>query len=831
MGLDHAIDVFGVRMEKLSSDNYANWKFKVKMILIKEDLWDVVNETVAEGSDEADIAKKKRKALATICLLVGDGQLVHVKDVEDPSRAWKALETYFERSTLGNRLFLRKKFLGMKFLDNQNMESHINSLIMLGEQLKAAGEKLNDSDIVATLLSSLPSTYDPLITALEARDEADLTLEFVKGRLLHEERRKGKEEESYENAMYSKGRKWPSKPSPGPSGYKGPNKGHEGPRRFSKSIECFYCRQKGHIKRDCRKLKYKEEAHAAVEESEKCFNAKQDEAKSWYIDSGATSHMCYEKELFATYEETKSCKIYLADDRIVTSVGKGSIFLSFKTIDGIVEKELKDVLYVPELGTNLFSVSKVTSLDYQVEFSQKWCYIKYKGGIIARAFLEFGLFKLDILVHKAHKARSEALIGPQIWHQRLGHIGLTGLKALVENYMALGIDLKDFDIGFCKGCIEGKQTRAPIPKKSETTTKEAGELIYSDVCGPMQTNTPSGNRYFVTFIDDYTRYVSVYLIKEKSEVFEKFKYYYKSLENQGIKIRNFRSDEGREYMSKDFVQYCLENGIRKQVTAAYTPEQNGRAERMNRTLVEAARAMLRASRLPNKYWGESISTSAYIRNRCPTSAFTTSMTPYEAWFNEKPDISNMRTFGCDAYVHVPNLLRKKLDSKSVKKIFVGYEDGLKGYRLLDPSTNRITYSRDVIFNEIATETIDQKVAEMEDVTIKFEDTFKDHDAPHEALKNQGPQKALDEAPRRSSRSNKGVGPSRLSYERANLAIKEPFDWNEAIESDEREHWILAAESEMQSLIENNTWTLVDLPKGRKAIPCKWVFKVKKNEDG
>jgi len=148
------------------------------------------------------------------------------------------------------------------------------------------------------------------------------------------------------------------------------------------------------------------------------------------------------------------------------------------------------------------------------------------------------------------------------------------------------------------------------------------QLIHSDVCGPMQTQSVGGNRYFVTFIDNFSRYTVVYFIKKKSEVFEKFKEFEASVTNHfGCKIKTLRSDGGGEYTSTDFEQYLKMNGIRHEVTVAHTPEQNGVAERMNRTLVESARAMLAHANLSKMYWAEAVNTAAFLRNRVLTTAF------------------------------------------------------------------------------------------------------------------------------------------------------------------------------------------------------------------
>ncbi len=186
--------------------------------------------------------------------------------------------------------------------------------------------------------------------------------------------------------------------------------------------------------------------------------------------------------------------------------------------------------------------------------------------------------------------------------------------------------------------------------------------------------------HLLTTIQD----VSVHFIKHKSEVFEKFKLFEAMMTKECDEpIMKLRTDNGGEYLSKEFQAYLASNGIEHQLTVPHSPQQNGVAERLNRTLVESARAMLSHSNLPNRFWAEAVSTAAYLRNRTTTSANEEQLTPYEKWHGHKPDISNLKVFGCAAYSHVSNAQRRKLDKKARRMCFVGYSKNPKGYRLID----------------------------------------------------------------------------------------------------------------------------------------------------
>ena len=262
-----------------------------------------------------------------------------------------------------------------------------------------------------------------------------------------------------------------------------------------------------------------------------------------------------------------------------------------------------------------------------------------------------------------------------------------------------------YDIDFtgnvneCISCIKGKSHRLPFPNYSEHNSTAPLELIHSDICGPMSTETHDGKRYFVTFIDDYSRLTIVMLIKTKDEAMQYFIEFKRWAENTtGLKIKKLRTDGGGEYISKVFLNWLKGEGIEKQTTVRNASEQNGVAERMNRTLVEMGRSMMTECRASTQWWGESILTASYIRNRVPTQALL-NKTPYEVFFGEKPSLQHLRTFGCKAFAHIDKSQRTKFDAKAVECRFIGYATNQKGYKLYNIATKKIFVARDVKFIE------------------------------------------------------------------------------------------------------------------------------------
>ena len=266
--------------------------------------------------------------------------------------------------------------------------------------------------------------------------------------------------------------------------------------------------------------------------------------------------------------------------------------------------------------------------------------------------------------------------------------------------MVSGLDLDGKqDSTFCEPCVKGKTHRLPFQSSPTKRADHPLELIHSDVCGKIGAKSLGGGEYFVTFIDDHTRYAWVYILQHKSEVFQRFQEWKALVEkSSGRKIKIFRSDNGGEYTSSEFASYLTKEGIKHELTIPHTPQQNGVAERLNRTLIESVRTMLADSKLPHRFWAEALATSVYLRNRSPTKAVE-AMTPYEAWSGTKPDVSFLRVFGCSAYAHIPKAERRKLDSKARKCVMLGYGTSQKGYRLYDIEQMKVMHSRDVVLDE------------------------------------------------------------------------------------------------------------------------------------
>jgi hypothetical protein len=682
----------------------------MRHLLLAKGLWKYVNgtEVLAEDANEAtreDFRKKSQKAFSTIVMAVSTPKLYLVTSCDQPKDAWDTLRNYFERETLANKLFLKKKYFRTEMMEGTSLEAHLKHMKEITDQLAAIGSPISEDQVV-TLLGSLPPSYSTLVTALEARTD-DLKFDFVQQALVHEEQKlneQSRDISSGDSALvgtYRKGK---------PSGSR-------------KSLGCFECGELDHYRRNCPKLKKgsagsmhraktAEEDHSGSESDDsEVFPASTDsvdhQMDRWLVDSGASSHMTREKKLLTEYREFETPqKVGLGDGSTVEAVGVGSIRLDMLfRVSESKQAVLYDVLYVPKLSCNLFSIRAAASKGSIVKFGRSSCWIRNRNGeLCGMGSLVGKLYQLDCkptLIEQTSAASEQNDVSLDLWHQRLDHLGEQRSNEMVRKEMASGITVpKTVKQSFCEGCVEGKMNRKPFKPVGEIRSTRKLQLVHSDVCGPMNTDSIGGRRYFVTFIDDYSRCCKVYFMKRKSEVLEKFKEFEAGVTNEsGKKIGTLRTDNGGEYVSNAFTNYLKSKGIHHELTIAHTPEQNGVAERMNRTLLESARAMIAHAELPNHYWAEAVAAAAYVCNRTTTTAIKENKTPYERWYGRKPRVSHLKVFGCVAYAHVPDSERRKLDKKAVKLRFVGYSRKSKGYRLFNEQTQKLLNRIDVIFNE------------------------------------------------------------------------------------------------------------------------------------
>lgn len=285
------------------------------------------------------------------------------------------------------------------------------------------------------------------------------------------------------------------------------------------------------------------------------------------------------------------------------------------------------------------------------------------------------------------------------WHARMGHVSYGTIKIMIDKELIQGVPNIGIEKEICSSCLLGKQTRQAFPQASSYRASKKLELIHGDLCGPITPSTSAGNRYIFVLIDDYSRYMWTILLKEKGDAFQKFRNFKTMVEQESdARIQTFRTDRGGEFVSLEFNSFCEDTGIKRHLTAPYTPQQNGVVERRNRTLMEMARSILKHMCMPNYLWGETIRHSTYLLNRVVTRALKNE-TPYESFRGKRPNVEHIQIFGCVAYAKIDKPHLKKLEDRSRVLVHLGTEPGSKAYRLLDPQAKKIIVSRDVVFDE------------------------------------------------------------------------------------------------------------------------------------
>jgi hypothetical protein len=222
--------------------------------------------------------------------------------------------------------------------------------------------------------------------------------------------------------------------------------------------------------------------------------------------------------------------------------------------------------------------------------------------------------------------------------------------------------------------------------------------VHRDLCGPVTTATSGGRRYFLLLIDDLSRYMWVVVLDSKGEATNAIRRAQAVAEVEcGSKLRVLRTDNGGEFTTTEFASYYTDEGVQRHYSASYNPQQNGVIERRNQTVVGMAQDLLKQREMPAVFWGEAVVMTVYILNRSPTKALN-GKTPYEAWHGRKPAVSHLRVFSCLAFGKELGHIGK-LDDRSTPGVFIGYAEGSKAYRILDPGTQHVHTTRDIVFDE------------------------------------------------------------------------------------------------------------------------------------
>jgi hypothetical protein len=419
---------------------------------------------------------------------------------------------------------------------------------------------------------------------------------------------------------------------------------------------------------------------------------------SWFVDSACCNHMTPDPTLFSQKSAlSPNLDIYTADGSRLPVSHTGSISSPNLSID--------DTYLVPNLSLNLLSVGQLCELGLELKFSNKGVDVQdpQTGQLIGTGRKIGRLFEIVFLQTPSHLSPSVTAsasvaaftASSNLWHSRLGHASLPRVQLLASQGHLGSVNLQSFD---CVSCHLGKQTHLSF-NKSDSFSSAPFDLVHSDIWGPAPISTEGGSRYFVIFIDDYSRYTWLYLLQHRSELTHVYQNFHQMVQTQFSRtIKVFRSDNAMEYNEKSFLAFLNQHGTILHRSCPYTSQQNGRAERKHRHILDTVRALLISASLPERFWGEAALTAVYTINRVPSPTIH-NQTPFERLYGSIPDYSLLKVFGCVCFVTLPPHERTKLEPRSRLCCFLGYGLTQKGYRCYDPISKRLRVSRHVEFWE------------------------------------------------------------------------------------------------------------------------------------
>ncbi|WVZ08815.1 hypothetical protein V8G54_022161 [Vigna mungo] len=590
-------------------------------------------------------------------------------------------------------------------------------------------------------------------------------------------------------------------------------------------------------------------------------NNKEDDSGtlSWIIDTGATDHVTHEKESFVTFYKIKPITVRLPNNTIITANYAGTVQFSKDFV-------LFNVLYIPDFSFNLISVQSLTKdLNCSLTFSSRDCQIRENSTLkmIGGASSHKGLYYLQDFPCPDQNFVFKSVfsfkhVDINLWHYRLGHPGHKIVKQICELFPYVQINADTV----CDVCHCAKQHKLPFPTNVSLSV-EFFDLIHCDIWGPLSISSVHGHKYFLTIVDDYSQHTWIFLMNNKGQTRSLLQNFVIKIKNQfGKMIKTLRSHNGPEFNCANFYDSY---GINHQTSCVETLEQNS------------------VSNLPNAYLSYAASHAVYLINRLP-SPILNGKTPHDLIYGAPPTYLSLKTFGCLCFASTLEGGRNKHEPRARKCVFLGYKSGVKGYTVLDIHTRELFVSRNVVFYEDIFPWKNQQNSTEDDNRESDKMTFLS-DPIHSSVTGNGEgivdretEQNIDvhgDVEDLSSGSGEDPGPRRFDRVRnhpgylddyihqvnqsltLNNNLKTPYPISDllscesltekhlrytmvvAVNSEPRSYkeakdvyeWADAMQKEIKALEENNTWSMTELPPGKTAIGCRWVYKIKYRADG
>lgn len=875
--------------------DFEHWSMLMENLIRSKEWWDLIEEGYVEpargviltGAQRQELAEKKLKDLKVKNYLfqaIDKSILKTIIQKDTAKQMWDSLKTKYqgnERVKRAQLQRLRREFEVLEMKEAETITEYFGRVLLVATDMRNVGEDMPDNKIVEKILRTLSEKFTYIVCSIEeSKDIESLSVDALQSSLLcHEQNivKHSKGSSSNDNVLKvtSEFNDWSGTRGRGRGGtFRGRGRGR-GRQGFNKAlIECFKCHKLGHYQFECPEaekqanyVEFNEEEELLLMAHVELNGSKMEDL--WFLDSGCSNHMTGNKKWFSEMDENFRHSVKLGNGARMVVQGKGSIKIR---VSGMIQI-IQDVYYVPELSNNLLSIGQLQERSLAILIQDNVCKIYHsaRGLIIETAMSTNRMFIILAQVVGTDSCfQAETTGDAHLWHCRFGHLSYSSLHMLSQKKMVRGLPHIEATKKVCENCLVGKQKRGSFPKKSSWRASRNLQLIHSDICGPITPASIGRKRYILTFIDDHSRKMWSYIIAEKSEAFGTFKDFKASVEKEsGVAVCCLRTDRGGEFCSKEFDEFCRTNGIKRQLTAGYTPQQNGVAERRNQTIMNLVRSTLTEKKMPKEFWAEGVRWITYVLNRSPTTALE-NQTPEEAWNGFKPDVKHFKVFGCIGHVHIPEAKRTKLDNKSCKCIFLGFSEESKAYRMYNPTSKKILVSRDVVFEESKNwdwGRNDEDGANTEVLVWENNEDGEEEFLEEEVMANEHNEEAVPAAAADSGneeddgavdevdeeqvvRNRRDVRrPAYLQDYECGLiseeeamahfigdtmafqvvtAVGDPTTFDEAVAYG---IWREAMRAEINSIEKNQTWELVDQPEDTNIIGVKWVFKTKYNEHG
>jgi len=661
--------------------------------------------TIVNPEYERWIAKDQQ-LLSYILNSLTTGVLSQVATLTSSASVWAALEDMFSAQSRARVTNLYMQLVNCKKGDMKT-PAYFAKMKMYGDELAAAGRPIGDQEMASFILNGLDIDYNPVVSSVLARTEP-ISLSELYAQIIAYDTRLDMLQDNYQSSAnsasrgrggYGHGRGGNRRRGRGGSGRGNGGRNNTGKQPSGNNSKplCQICCKPNHEAAEC--WHRYDEAYQGQGSSKTAGSATTGYGvdTNWYVDSGASDHITGDLEKLSVRDK------YHGQDQVHTANGSG---MKISSIGHAIlhtpgkDLHLQNILHVPSASKSLASIHRLTSDNNAfIEFHPNLFLIKDRATkkIIHQGRCKDGLYPL---VQRSSGVKSQkqvfGVIKPSAsrWHSRLGHPAFSIVERVIKSNNLQCVRDQNINI-VCDSCLKAKSHQLPY-SISNSISKAPLDLIYSDVWGPAPTSV-GRYTYYVSFIDDYSKFTWIYLLRKKSDVFQVFHNFQNLVERKfSRKIISMQSDWGGEYEKLN--SFFQKIGISHRVSCPHAHQQNGAAERKHRHIVEVGLALLANASMPLKFWDEAFLAAVYLINLLPSKVIDFE-TPTQRLLDETPNYNSLRVFGSACWPNLRPYNNRKLAFRSTRCVFLGYSPLHKGFKCLEPSTGRVYISRDVVFDE------------------------------------------------------------------------------------------------------------------------------------